>query len=47
MTRQEAVERLEGIKSLVDKYDDVMALREAIKRWIHSSMRWLGQQVSR
>ena len=31
MTRQEAVERLEGVKSLVNKYDDVMALREAIK----------------
>ena len=31
MTRQEAVERLKSIKSLVDKYDDVVALREAIK----------------
>lgn len=31
MTREEAVERLKSIKSLVDKYDDVMALREAIK----------------
>jgi hypothetical protein len=31
MTRQEAIERLKSIKSLADKYDDVMALREAIK----------------
>jgi hypothetical protein len=31
MTRQEVIERLKSIKSLVDKYDDVMALREAIK----------------
>lgn len=31
MTRQEAVERLKSIKSLVDKYDDVVALREAVK----------------
>lgn len=31
MTRQEVIERLKSIKSLVDKNDDVMALREAIK----------------
>jgi hypothetical protein len=31
MTTVEAVERLKSIKSLVDKYDDVVALREAIK----------------
>lgn len=31
MTREEAIERLKSIKSLVDKYDDVVALREAIK----------------
>ena len=31
MTRAEVVERLKNIKSLVDKYDDVVALREAVK----------------
>ena len=31
MTREEIIERLKSIKSLVDKYDDVVALREAIK----------------
>lgn len=31
MTREEAIERLKSIKSLVDKYDDVVALREATK----------------
>lgn len=31
MTREEIIERLQSIKALVDKYDDVVALREAIK----------------
>ena len=31
MTREEVIERLKSIKSLVDKHDDVVALREAIK----------------
>lgn len=31
MTREETIERLKSIKSLVDKYDNVVALREAIK----------------
>lgn len=31
MTREEVIEHLKSIKSFVDKYDDVAALREAIK----------------
>lgn len=31
MTREEAIERIKGIKSLVEKYDDVVALRMAVE----------------